>query len=128
MKKSRHSEEKVIAAVKQMEGGRKTADVARENFERAGVAVDGAGHDQDRVATLGGALVRNVPAPNGEFVGAQVGLGYLVVTLNFGMDVPGVFAVLIVLSAIGLAMHGAMRYAARCYIFWMRRSEAPVMT
>ena len=30
MKKSRHSEEKVIAAVKQMEGGRKTADVARE--------------------------------------------------------------------------------------------------
>ena len=30
MKKSRHSEEKVIAAVKQMEGGRKAADVARE--------------------------------------------------------------------------------------------------
>ncbi len=30
MKKSRHSEEKVIAAVKQMEGGRKTADVVRE--------------------------------------------------------------------------------------------------
>jgi putative transposase len=30
MKKGRHSDEKVIAAVKQMEGGRKTADVARE--------------------------------------------------------------------------------------------------
>jgi putative transposase len=30
MKKSRHSEEKVIAAVRQMEGGRKTAEVARE--------------------------------------------------------------------------------------------------
>jgi putative transposase len=30
MKKSRHSEEKIIAAVKQLEGGRKTADVARE--------------------------------------------------------------------------------------------------
>jgi putative transposase len=30
MKKSRHSEEKIIAAVKQMEGGRKTADLARE--------------------------------------------------------------------------------------------------
>ena len=27
MKKSRHSEEKIIAAVKQMEGGRKTAEV-----------------------------------------------------------------------------------------------------
>lgn len=30
MKKSRHSEEKIIAAVKQLEGGRKTSDVARE--------------------------------------------------------------------------------------------------
>jgi putative transposase len=30
MKKSRHSEEKIIAAVKQVEGGRKAADVARE--------------------------------------------------------------------------------------------------
>ena len=30
MKKSRDSEEKIIAAVKQMEGGRKTAEVARE--------------------------------------------------------------------------------------------------
>ena len=30
MKKSRHSDEKIIAAVKQLEGGRKTADVARE--------------------------------------------------------------------------------------------------
>ena len=30
MKKSRHSEEKIIAAVKEMEGGRKTGEVARE--------------------------------------------------------------------------------------------------
>jgi putative transposase len=30
MKKTRHSEEKIIAAVKQIEGGRKTAEVARE--------------------------------------------------------------------------------------------------
>lgn len=30
MKKSRHSEEKIIAAVKQMEAGRKAAEVARE--------------------------------------------------------------------------------------------------
>jgi NitT/TauT family transport system permease protein len=63
----------------------------------------------------------------GEFVGAQVGLGYLVMTLNFGMDVSGVFAVLVVLSSIGLAMHGFMRYAARRYIFWIRRSEAPML-
>jgi putative transposase len=30
MEKSRHSEEKIIAAVKQMEGGRNTAEVASE--------------------------------------------------------------------------------------------------
>lgn len=30
MKKSRHSEEKIIAAVKQMEAGRKAGEVARE--------------------------------------------------------------------------------------------------
>jgi NitT/TauT family transport system permease protein len=74
------------------------------------------------------AVLAVIGAIVGEFVGAQVGLGYLVVTLNFGMDVPGVFAVLIVLSVIGLVMHGLMRYAARRYIFWIRRSEAPMMT
>lgn len=30
MKKSRHSEERIIAAVRQMEGGRKASEVARE--------------------------------------------------------------------------------------------------
>jgi len=73
------------------------------------------------------AVLAVIGAIVGEFVGAQVGLGYLVVTLNFGMDVPGVFAVLIVLSGIGLAMHGLMRFAARRYIFWIRRNDTPVM-
>jgi NitT/TauT family transport system permease protein len=73
------------------------------------------------------AVLAVIGAIVGEFVGAQVGLGYLIVALNFSLDVPGVFAVLIVLSAIGLLMHGATRYAARRYIFWIRRNEAPVM-
>jgi NitT/TauT family transport system permease protein len=73
------------------------------------------------------AVLAVIGAIVGEFVGAQVGLGYLIVALNFSLDVPGVFAVLIVLSAIGLLMHGSMRYAARRYIFWIRRNEAPVM-
>jgi NitT/TauT family transport system permease protein len=72
------------------------------------------------------AVLAVIGAIVGEFVGAQVGLGYLIVALNFSLDVPGVFAVLIVLSAIGLLMHGAMRYAARRYIFWIRRNDAPV--
>jgi NitT/TauT family transport system permease protein len=73
------------------------------------------------------AVLAVIGAIVGEFVGAQVGLGYLIVALNFSLDVPGVFAVLIVLSAIGLLMHGAMRYAAHRYIFWIRRNDAPVM-
>lgn len=73
------------------------------------------------------AVLAVIGAIVGEFVGAQVGLGYLITALNFNLDVAGVFAVLIVLSAIGLAMHGAMRFAARRYIFWIRRSDAPVL-
>lgn len=73
------------------------------------------------------AVLAVIGAIVGEFVGAQVGLGYLVVTLNFNMDVSGVFAVLIVLSAIGLIMHGLMRYSARRTIFWIRRDDTPVL-
>lgn len=74
------------------------------------------------------AVLAVIGAIVGEFVGAQVGLGYLVVTLNFSMDVSGVFAVLIVLSAIGLALHALMRYAARRYIFWIRRNDAAMIS
>jgi NitT/TauT family transport system permease protein len=35
--------------------------------------------------------------------------------------------VLIYLSVIGLILHGAMRFAARRYIFWIRRNDAAVM-
>jgi NitT/TauT family transport system permease protein len=35
---------------------------------------------------------------------------------------------LIILSAIGLVLHALMRSAARRYIFWIRRDDAPVMT
>jgi NitT/TauT family transport system permease protein len=73
------------------------------------------------------AVLAVIGAIVGEFVGAQVGLGYLIIALNFSLDIAGVFAVLIVLSAIGLAMHSAMRIAARRYIFWIRRAEAPVL-
>ena len=73
------------------------------------------------------AVLAVIGAIVGEFVGAQVGLGYLVVTLNFGMDVAGVFAVLVVLSAIGLVLHALMRYAARRSIFWIKRNDTPVI-
>jgi len=73
------------------------------------------------------AVLAVIGAIVGEFVGAQAGLGFLIVTLNFNLDVPGVFAVLVYLSVIGLLLHGLMRYAARRYIFWIRRNEAPAV-
>jgi NitT/TauT family transport system permease protein len=73
------------------------------------------------------AVLAVIGAIVGEFVGAQVGLGYLITALNFSLDVAGVFAVLIVLSAIGLILHGLMRLAARRYIFWIRRETPALM-
>jgi len=73
------------------------------------------------------AVLAVIGAIVGEFVGAQAGLGFLIITLNFNLDVPGVFAVLIYLSLIGLTLHSLMRFAAHRYIFWIRRNEAPVM-
>lgn len=56
----------------------------------------------------------------GEFVGAQVGLGYLITSLNFNLDVAGVFAVLIVLSLLGIALHAAVQRLGRRLVFWIR--------
>lgn len=64
----------------------------------------------------------------GEFVGAQQGLGYLITALNFNLDVAGVFAVLIFLSLIGIALHTIVKMAARYFVFWTRREQAPIIT
>lgn len=63
----------------------------------------------------------------GEFVGAQAGLGYLIMTYNFNLDITGVFAILIILSAIGMTLHSITRFGGRRYIFWIRRESAAVM-
>ncbi|HYH10956.1 MAG TPA: ABC transporter permease, partial [Thermomicrobiales bacterium] len=56
-------------------------------------------------AGLGMAVVfALVGAIVGEFVGAQRGLGVLILQRNFSLDVAGVFAVFIVMSVIGVAL------------------------
>ena len=60
----------------------------------------------------------------GEFVGAQAGLGYLITTMNFNLDVPGVFAVLIVLSLLGILLHAVVRGIGRRLVFWIRTEPA----
>jgi len=60
---------------------------------------------------LTGALV-------GEFVGASSGLGYMIVQANSSMDIPQVFAILLVLVVIGVAAFGALQHARRKFLFW----------
>jgi NitT/TauT family transport system permease protein len=74
------------------------------------------------------AVMAVIGAVVGEFVGAQQGLGYLITALNFSLDVPGVFAVLIFLSLIGISLHSIVRAAARRFVFWIRREQTPIVT
>ena len=50
-----------------------------------------------------------VGAVVGEFIGAQAGLGTLIMSMNSQMDVAGTFSVLVVLSIIGIALHSTIR-------------------
>jgi NitT/TauT family transport system permease protein len=70
-----------------------------------------AGLDIGIVLAVIGAIV-------GEFVGAQAGLGYLILQRNFSMDAAGMFAILVVLSAIGIVLHGVVKAIARRVVFW----------
>lgn len=70
-----------------------------------------AGLDIGIVLAVIGAIV-------GEFVGAQAGLGYLILQRNFSMDAAGMFAILIVLSLIGIVLHAIVKTIARRVIFW----------
>jgi NitT/TauT family transport system permease protein len=54
----------------------------------------------------------------GEFVGAQKGLGNLILQYNFALDIAGVFAVLILLSVMGVALHLLMQALQKRLIFW----------
>lgn len=65
-----------------------------------------------------GIVLAVIGAVVGEFVGAQAGLGYLILQRNFSMDTSGVFAILIVLSLIGVGLHALVKFIARKVTFW----------
>ena len=54
----------------------------------------------------------------GEFVGAKGGLGYLILQMNFNMDVAGIFAVLLLLGLMGIALNTLAQYVQRRVVFW----------
>jgi len=59
----------------------------------------------------------------GEFVGAQKGLGNLILQFNVSLDIAGVFAVLILLSVMGVALHLGMQALQKRLIFWAEPDE-----
>jgi NitT/TauT family transport system permease protein len=60
-----------------------------------------------------------VGAVVGEFVGAQNGLGVLILQMEAQMDTGGSFAVCVVLSIIGIVLTGALRRIQRRVLHWM---------
>ena len=70
-----------------------------------------AGLDMAVVLSVLGAIV-------GEFVGARSGLGALIMQMKVSMDVRGVFSVLVILAALGLALHFLVVRIERKILFW----------
>jgi NitT/TauT family transport system permease protein len=70
-----------------------------------------AGLDMAVVFSLVGAIV-------GEFVGAQRGLGVLILQSNFSLDVAGVFAVFIVMSVLGVLLSTIVNMVRVRVVFW----------
>lgn len=70
-----------------------------------------AGLDMAAVFAVVGAVV-------GEFVGAQRGLGVLILSMNAAMDTAGTFSVFIILSLIGVLLHGVLKIISRRVLFW----------
>jgi NitT/TauT family transport system permease protein len=60
----------------------------------------------------------------GEFVGAEKGLGMLIQSMNFTMDVAGQFSVLLILSFLGLVLNGMVGFLRRRILFWDAASKA----
>ena len=54
----------------------------------------------------------------GEFVASQRGLGYVIITTQGSMNTPVAFAALVWISAVGLAVYGAVVLAARWIAPW----------
>src|SRR5207248_6825111 len=58
-----------------------------------------------------------------EFVGAQSGLGMLIQSMNFTMDVAGEFSVVLLLSMIGLALNWVVIGVRRRVLVWRPAEE-----
>jgi NitT/TauT family transport system permease protein len=76
-----------------------------------------AGLDMAAAFSVVGAIV-------GEFVGAQAGLGVMILQMDAQLDTGGSFAVFIVLSLLGVALTGLLRIIRRRLLSWMPVDES----
>lgn len=60
----------------------------------------------------------------GEFIGSKNGLGYLILQMNYNLDVAGMFSVLVVLGMMGVVLNFVAQYARKRIVFWRRESSA----
>lgn len=75
-----------------------------------------AGLDMGVVYALLGAIVA-------EFLGAQRGMGVVITQAQAVTDVAGVFAALIILGALGILLHGAVRRIEGRVVHWANRGQ-----
>lgn len=59
----------------------------------------------------------------GEFLGSAHGLGSQIMQRQASMDVVGVYSILVILTAIGIALNVAVKIASRKLVFWGNSEE-----
>lgn len=76
-----------------------------------------AGLDVAVILSVTGAIVA-------EFVGSSEGLGYAIQATNFNLDTSTTFAIVVMLSIIGMSFHAVVVMANRWLVFWSPSQEA----
>jgi NitT/TauT family transport system permease protein len=66
-----------------------------------------------------GAVLAVIGAVVGEFVSAKEGLGFQILQSGFSLDTAGVFAVLVLLAVMGIAIHLAMGLLRKKVLYWV---------
>lgn len=69
------------------------------------------------------AVIALLAAIVAEFVGAQAGLGLLLLQYNNSMQMGGVFAILVILGVIGFVLNYLMQWLEAYFCFWVRHKK-----
>jgi NitT/TauT family transport system permease protein len=63
-----------------------------------------------------------------EFIGANAGMGMLLTSMNFSMDIAGEFSVLLLLSVVGLLLSTIISRVRKAVLFWDANSRLDART